>query len=178
MKIEVPADQYDDAVRCMENRIRNNEVPNVTDPAEAKDIIKKGHLTYQQARHIAKAGTVESIVYDSIHSCVTAGTSMGLSAAVDLAIGLWNGQNFEDALRASVYTGLKAGGVTFVVSVFSSQLMKSGVNSALVPASEALTKALGSKTSSCSRSQGIQEASSSGRGSRFLGGRHFTMLQM
>lgn len=147
MQIEVPADQYEKAVGYMETRIKNNEVPNVTDPAEAKNIVRKGNLTYQQARHIAKAGTVESILYDSAHACVTAASSMGLSAALDLAIGLWNGESFEDAIKYSVYRGLEVGGTSFVVSVFSSQLMKTGINSTLVPVTESLTKAMGSKAS-------------------------------
>jgi len=148
MQIEVPSDQYEQAVHYMETRIRNNEVPNVTDPAEAKNIVRKGHLSYNQARHIAKAGTVESIKYDSAHACVTAATSMGLSAALDFAINLWNGSTVEEALLDSVYKGLEVGGISFIVSVLSSQLMKTGINSTLVPATESLTKAMGSKISS------------------------------
>lgn len=45
MKIEVPSDKYDDAVRAMEERIRRGEVPGVSDPAKAKEIVCKGHFT-------------------------------------------------------------------------------------------------------------------------------------
>ena len=147
MQVEVPSDQYNQAVKYMEARIKNNEVPNVTDPAEAKNIVRKGHLSYNQARHIAKAGTVESILYDSQKACVTAASSMGLSAALDFAINLWNGSTVEEALLDSVYKGLEVGGISFIVSVFSSQLMKTGINSALVPATESLTKVLGNNVS-------------------------------
>lgn len=147
MAIEVPADQYEAAVDYMKARITNGEVENVTDPEKALDIIRKGNLTYLQAKHIAKAGTVESILYDSAHGCVVAATAMGISAALGFALNLWNGDSFEDALKESIFQGLKAGGLTFIISVFSSQLAKTGLNSALVPASTALAKALGPKVS-------------------------------
>ena len=38
MQIEVPADKYDDAVKAMENRIKEGKVPKTTDPKDAKKI--------------------------------------------------------------------------------------------------------------------------------------------
>ncbi len=147
MAIEVPADQYEAAIEYMRNHIANGEVPGVTDVESAAEIVKKGSLTYQQARHIAKAGTVESILYDSAHACVTAGTSMGLSAAVGFAVNLWNGESFETAIKESILQGLKTGGTSFIISVFSSQLAKTGLNTALIPASKVVVHALGPKIS-------------------------------
>ena len=45
----------------MEEKIKNGQVKGVSDPNEAKNIVKKGHFTYAQAKNIAKAGTVESL---------------------------------------------------------------------------------------------------------------------
>lgn len=59
MQIEVPSDKYEAALQAMENRIKKGEVPGVTDPKEAENIVRKGHFTYEQAKNIAKAGTVE-----------------------------------------------------------------------------------------------------------------------
>ena len=42
MKIEVPSDKYDEAVRAMEEKIKNGQVKGVSDPNEAKNIVKKG----------------------------------------------------------------------------------------------------------------------------------------
>lgn len=42
MKIEVPADQYAQAIDYMKKSIRNGQVPGVTDPNAAYDIIRKG----------------------------------------------------------------------------------------------------------------------------------------
>lgn len=50
MKIEVPSDKYDEAVRAMEEKIKNGQVKGVSDPNEAKNIVKKGHFTYAQAK--------------------------------------------------------------------------------------------------------------------------------
>jgi hypothetical protein len=147
MAIEVPADQYEAAIEYMKNRIENGEVPGVTDVESAVDIVKKGSLTYQQARHIAKAGTVESILYDSAHACVTAGTSMGISAAISFAINLWNGESVETSIKESIFQGLKSGGTSFVISVLSSQVAKTGINTAMIPASKVVVRALGLKVS-------------------------------
>lgn len=49
MQLEVPADQYEKAVELMAKRIERGEVPGVTDPEQAKEIVRKGKFTYQQA---------------------------------------------------------------------------------------------------------------------------------
>ncbi|HCQ7632095.1 TPA: hypothetical protein ACG5UY_005142, partial [Escherichia coli] len=60
MQLEVPRDQYAGAVETMRNKIREGKVPGVTDPAEASRLIRRGHLTYTQARNITRFGTIES----------------------------------------------------------------------------------------------------------------------
>ncbi len=104
-------------------------------------------MTYQQAKHIAKAGTVESIMYDSAHACVTSGTAMGLSAAVAFAVNCWNGQPIESAIKESLLHGLKSGGTAFVISVLSSQLAKTGLDASLIPASKVIAHTIGPKAS-------------------------------
>ncbi|QUA52201.1 hypothetical protein [Aristaeella lactis] len=147
MTMEVPSNQYEAAVKLMEKRIQNGEVRNV-DPSDtemARKIVRKGSLSYQQAKHLAKAGTIESLMYDSAHACVYATSAMGISALVEFAFSLWNGETMEQAIEHSIYRGLKTGGITFIVSVLSSQLLKTGLNTTLVPASDALVRALGPK---------------------------------
>ena len=65
MQIEVPSDMYAPAIQAMKSRIERGEVAGVSDPAEAENIIRRGHFTYVQAKNIARAGTVESICYDA-----------------------------------------------------------------------------------------------------------------
>ncbi len=147
MKIEVPSDKYDAAVQAMENRIQRGEVPGVTDIGEAKNIVRKGHFTYKQARNIARAGTVESITYDAANGAVIATTAFGLSTALTFATSVWNGEEFDVALKSATYSGLKVGGTTFATAILASQLSKAGLNSALVGSSEAIVSMMGPKAS-------------------------------
>ena len=63
-KLEVPREQYREAVRLMAEKIREGKVPGVNDPAAAKGMVVKGKVTYAQAVRIAKAGNIDSIKFD------------------------------------------------------------------------------------------------------------------
>lgn len=147
MQIEVPSDKYEAALTAMENRIRNGEVPGVSDPAKAKEIVRKGHFTYKQAVNIAKAGTVESIVYDAVNGTITASCAFGMSTLLSFAVSVWNGEKKDIAIKNATRVGLKVGGTTFVTAVLSSQLAKTGLNSALVSSSEVIVNIMGPKAS-------------------------------
>ena len=149
MKIEVPCDEeiYNGAVKAMEERIRKGEVPGVTDPEEAKNIIQKGHFTYEQARNVAKAGTVESILYDATTGAIIATSAFGISAVMTFALSIWRGDEFDIAVKQATVQGLKSGGIAFVTAVLAGQLSKAGLNSMLVGSSEALVKHIGPKAS-------------------------------
>lgn len=143
MLLEVPSDQYDDAVKLMRSKIENGLVPGVTDPDEAANLIRKGNLSYKQAVNIAKAGTVESLIYDSATGAVTATCAAGISFVIDYTCCRLNGVAPEAALKNAGLNGLKTGGVVFATYVISSQLSKTGLTNALVPTAEAIAKALG-----------------------------------
>lgn len=147
MKIEVPSDKYDEAVRAMEEKIKNGQVKGVSDPNEAKNIVKKGHFTYAQAKNIAKAGTVESLTYDAVNGTIIASSAFGVTAMITFATSMWNGEDFEDAIKIATYSGLKVGGTAFITSVLAAQLSKAGLNSALVRSSEAIVAMMGPKAS-------------------------------
>lgn len=147
MQIEVPSDKYDAAVQAMENRIKNGQVPGVTDPNEAKNIVRKGHFTYEQAKNIARAGTVESIAFDAVNGAIIATSAFGISTVLSFATSIWNGEDFDVAIKNATYTGLKVGGTTFITAVLASQLAKAGLNSALVNCSDAIVNIMGSKVS-------------------------------
>lgn len=147
MQIEVPSDKYEAAVQAMENRIRNGEIPGVTDPKMAKKIVKKGYFTYEQAKNIAKAGTVESITFDAVNGAIIATGAFGISTVLSFATSIWNGEDFNAALKNATYTGLKVGGTTFITAVLASQLSKAGLNSALVSGSDVIVNIMGPKVS-------------------------------
>lgn len=147
MQIEVPSDKYDDAIRAMENRIKNGEMGKITDPNEAKNIIRKGHFTYEQVKNIAKAGTVESITFDAVNGTIIATGAFGISSLITFATSIWNGDTFDTAIKNATYTGLKVGGTTFITAVLAGQISKAGLNSALVGSSEAIVQIMGPKAS-------------------------------
>lgn len=126
MVIEVPSDQYDEAVKLMEEKIKEGKLKNVgvTDPAEAKNIVKKGYLSYMQAANIAKAGTIESLVYDAANGVVTATAACGISTLIVFSLSVLNGESINDSLNTAVIEGLHTGGVVLGSSVVTSQLLR------------------------------------------------------
>lgn len=109
--------------------------------------MRKGHFTYAQAKNIAKAGTIESLTYDAVNGAIIATSAFGVTAIITLATSVWNGEDFEDALKIATYSGLKVGGTAFVTSILAAQLSKAGLNSALVGSSEAIVSMMGPKAS-------------------------------
>lgn len=147
MQVEVPSDKYDAAVQAMKDRIAKGEVPGVTDPEEAKNIVRKGHFTYEQAKNIARAGTVESITFDAVNGVIIAANTFGISFLLSFATSIWHGDNFATSLKCATYAGLKVGGTSFVTAVLASQLSRAGLNSMLVGSSEMVVKLMGPKAS-------------------------------
>lgn len=147
MQLEVPSDQYEKAVEEMAKRISNGEVPGLSDPADAKDLVRKGHFTYQQAKNIAKFGTIDSLTYDAVNGAVIATSAMGITAAITFAKSLWNGDDLSVAVENAAYTGLQMGGAAFLTSVISAQIARTSLSRALNAPAKAVVKAIGPKAS-------------------------------
>ena len=148
MKVEVPSDKYDAALAAMRERIRRGEVPGVTNPDEAKNIVQKGHFTYEQVKNIAKAGTIESLTYDAVNGSIIAAYSFGITSVISFATSLWNGDNFDIALKKAVHNGISVFGTSFMTAIIAGQVTKAGLNRALVGVSDYLVKCMGNKGAS------------------------------
>lgn len=146
MQIEVPSDMYDSAVQSMQEKIRQGRVPGVKDPNKAREIVRQGNITYEQAKNIAKFGTVEGITYDAANGVQVAAGAGSLSAAVTFALSMWRGEDAGTALEAACYSGLSVGGMAFVTTIATSQVGRTGVELSLRPASDWVVSQLGSKT--------------------------------
>ena len=146
MMVEVPKDQYNDAVRQMERRIRNGEVPGVTDPDLAKSIVRKGRITYNQARNLAKAGTVESLTYDMATGVVSCSAVAGISSVVVFAVTFWQTKDKKKAANAALEAGIQVFGPAFVGRVLAAQLARTSLPNMLVPATESFAKLLSPQT--------------------------------
>ena len=142
MQLEVPSDQYEEAIRIMEEKIRNGQVPGCKNPKDASKIIRKGNITLKQAINIAKAGTVESLIFDAAHGAVIGLSAAGISSTIIFARALWNGEDLDTAIDMAMYSGIQAGGITFVTSVITSQVTKTGVSNLLIKPSNELVKLL------------------------------------
>lgn len=147
MTIEVPKDEniYNQAVERMQEKIKNGQVEGVTDPAEAQNIVKQGNYTYQQARNIARAGNIDSLKYDATNGAVIAASSFGVSAVIAFGTSIWSGDSLDIAAKKAALCGVKIAGTSFFVSILSQQLLKAGLNSAMVSGTEAIANALGPK---------------------------------
>lgn len=143
MQLEVPSDQYEKAVQVMKDKIEQGLVPDVTDPEEALNIVKKGSVTYEQAVNIAKAGTIDSLTYDSINGAIIATKALGISFTIDYALRILQGEKKEEAIKESVMNSLQVGGKSFLIYVLSSQLAKTGAANIFTPATTAISKVLG-----------------------------------
>lgn len=122
MQLEVPADQYDSSVSLMKDKIKGGKVRNVTDPAKAESIIRKGKLTYKQAVNLTKAGNIDSLKYDAATGVITAVSAAGISFVLNLAIASINGEDISSALTDSIKDSLKTGSIVGIAHILVSQL--------------------------------------------------------
>ena len=148
MQVEVHIDMYDDAVKAMKRRIENKEVPGVTNPDEAENLVKKGHYTYAQVKKIAQAGTIESLSFDAANGAIIARDAMGITALITFATSVWNGEDFECALENAALSGLKVGGVSFLTTIISSQITRTSLVNSVRTGTDLLVSKMGSKATS------------------------------
>lgn len=147
MQIEVPSDQYESAIQAMQDRIKNGQVPGVTDPKEASNIVRKGHYTYEQAKNIAKAGTVDSLKYDAINGSIIAAQTLCITSAITFAVSVWDGKDVDEALEQALLSGLDVGAKSFVTAVLAGQIVKAGGYSLAYGMSQSIIDFIGPKAS-------------------------------
>ena len=111
MQLEVPKDQYDTVLEIFGEKIRQGKVEGVTNPAEVKNIIRKGRITYDEAKNIAQSEKLTSLKYDAINGAINSLPSVSISFVIVFAQAKWSGvETKKAALMAS-----KAGLTTLVM---------------------------------------------------------------
>lgn len=146
MKIEVPSDQYSQAIEYLKRRINAGQVPGVKDPDAAYDIIRKGKLSYKQTLNLAKAGTIDSLVYDAATGAVTCLSAFGVSSIVTFAQVYWCTKDYRKAAKYAVYTGLQVYGLTFAGGIIASQIARTGVANSFSPVAKNIVNNMNPKT--------------------------------
>ncbi|MBC8798374.1 hypothetical protein [Shewanella algae] len=127
MQIEVPKDQYELAVETMKNKIKDGKVPGVSDPEQAKDLVVKGHLTYDQAKNITKFGTLESVTYDIAEGAIVGAVAGGISFALSACVYYASTGDKKQALKVAAIQGGKTFGKSLTVYVGAQQLNRVAV---------------------------------------------------
>ena len=122
--LEVPSDQYSEAVKLMEQKIEDGKVPRRTDPGKASEIVKKGDVTYQQARNIAEAGNIDSLWFDVKNQAIVTSYAFGISFIIQYANGIWNGLSPKQAFQNAFGSALKTGGIVLIVGVGAQQVLR------------------------------------------------------
>lgn len=145
MKVEVPSDQYTQAIESMKARIEKGQVPGVSDPDAAYDIIRRGKLSYKQALNLAKAGTVESITYDAATGAVNCLSVLGITSVVTFAQIFWSTKDYKKAAKGGLIAGFQVYGFSFVGGILASQISRTGATDAIMPLATKITQKLSPK---------------------------------
>lgn len=144
--LEVPSDQYEQVCELVQEKIDAGTLFDKNGKqisGDAKDIVKKGHVTYEQAKNIAKAGTIDSIKFDIQNQAITTGCVMGASMVFSIAFNMWNGtKNFSEAAQDAMFDSLKSGATSMFVGVLSAQVLRTQAAAAGVMASRSAVKCL------------------------------------
>lgn len=131
MQIEVPFDQYTQAIELMSERIKNGDIPSIDNIDFAKKIIAKGFFSYDQVFHLAVNGNIDLIKYNEVEETISAKQNISISLAVAYVISRWYGTDKEKALLNTAYLGLKADGFNFVKDLLSAEIRQLGLSTNL-----------------------------------------------
>jgi hypothetical protein len=145
MKVEVPSDQYEKALEIMRQRIEQGQVPGVTDPNMAKDLVRKSKLTYAQAKNLAKAGTFESLTFDTATGVVNCSFAAGISSLCAFGLTYWKTNDPKKAKDAAIDTAINVFGKSLAANIISNQIARTNLSNVLIPISDKIAEQLGNK---------------------------------
>lgn len=97
MQLEVPREQYDSALEVFAEKIRQGKVEGVTNPADAKNIIRKGRITYEEAKNIAQSKILTSMKYDALDGAINSLPGASISFVIVFAQAKWSGVETKKA---------------------------------------------------------------------------------
>ena len=124
--LEVPKDQYEEAVKLMAQKISEGKVEGVTDPAQASKMVKESPYTYKQSVRIAKAGNIDSIKFDVMNQAGASLKSGAISTVTSFVDAKMRGESTVTALKSSAKQGACTAGKTMVTGVATQQILRTG----------------------------------------------------
>ena len=147
MQLEVPKDQYERVLKGFERKIEQGKVPGVTDPKEAKNIVRKGRLTYKQAVNLTKPGTIESLVYDAATGAVMCSCVFGITFVATVFLTWRKTGDVKQAVKTGMSAGIQVFGISFVQHMVVSQIARTGLANSLLAPSQYVVGKLGYQAS-------------------------------
>ena len=155
MQLEVPKDQYEKAVSVMREKIESGKVAGVKDPNMAEKLVRKGNVTYEQAKNYSKFCSKESLMYDATTGAVASLSALGISGVIGFSLTYMQTKDLNKAVKVAIINGIKSGGMAFCIYMLGAQIQRIASVNALVGMLEvsgssavgkALVGAVGSKT--------------------------------
>lgn len=124
MQLEVPRDQYNDAIQLMKDKIRDGKVPGHTDANDAYKIIRKGHVTYTESKLIAQGGNITSLKYDAVDGAIQVLPAAGISFVIVFAKAKWSGNSTKESASLALRSSAKTMVMGTIVYASSQQIGK------------------------------------------------------
>ena len=147
MQLEVPKDQYERVLQGFEKKIEQGKVPGIADPKEARKIVRKGRLTYNQAVNLTKPGTIESLTYDAMTGAVLCSCAFGITFVATIFLTWRKTGDIKQAVKAGMSAGIQVFGISFVQHMVVSQIARTGLANALLAPSQYVVSKLGYQVS-------------------------------
>lgn len=144
MQLEVPSDQYDQVLEGFRIKIRQGKVPGVSDPKDAEKIVRKGRLTYAQAKNLTKAGNIDSLKYDASTGVITCSCAMGITFVTTAFLTWSQTKDVGRAVQSGVAAGVQVFGLAFAQHMLISQIARTSFAKSLAAPSEQLVGRLSS----------------------------------
>lgn len=111
VSIEIPCDKYEEAISDFEDRIKEEIIQSSID---AKELLKRGTFTYNQARNIVSEGKIKGLDFFEIDGSIECDHILGVSGSIEYALSLWNGESTQEALLKSIIRSIKVYGENFI----------------------------------------------------------------
>lgn len=133
MCLEVPKDQYNNAVELIREGAYDEKLANLRMTRE-EFITKKlraGNVTLQEAKHATKFCTKESLKFDAQRGAVVAISAFGVSFVCNSAFLLFRGKSIQESLKSALFASTASAGKAFLVSMIAMQAQRTVLKSFL-----------------------------------------------
>ena len=140
MQVEVPKDQYRSILLQLEQRIAQGKVEGVSDPQQAKAILKQGRYSYKQVVKMVKVGTFAGLKYDVQTGVIAASAAGSMSLILGMATGEWRDGKWKRTCKKSAKAAGCVGAGATAAHVATAQLSRAGASRAVQPVATRVVK--------------------------------------